>query len=304
VAALTVGRWLAGAATALVLATACGKRAERIVVGSKNFTESDLLAELVAQQIERRTAIPVERRLHLGGTFVCHEAITAGEIDVYVEYTGTAHAAVLKLPVIADRDSVFREVSAEYARRFRLVWLRPFGFNNTFAILVRRRDAERHGLRRVSDVARVAGRWRAGFGYEFLERADGFAGLSRVYGLTFAAPPTAMDLGLTYRALAEGRVDLIAGNSTDGQIQALDLVALEDDRRYFPPYEAAPVVRQVVLERYPAVQAALEELAGAISDDEMRRLNAAADVERRDIAVIAREWLGEKLAPRSHGHRE
>ncbi|MGH7646094.1 MAG: glycine betaine ABC transporter substrate-binding protein [Gemmatimonadales bacterium] len=291
----TVRRWLAATITAAVVAAGCSRRADRVVVGSKNFTESDLLAELVAQQIERRTPIPVERRLHLGGTFVCHEAITAGEIDLYVEYTGTAHTAVLKLPAIGDRDSVFRAVTAEYGRRFGLAWGKPFGFNNTFAILVRRADAERYGLRRISDVARVAGRWRAGFGYEFLERADGFAGLSRVYGLAFAAPPTAMDLGLTYRALAEGKVDLIAGNSTDGQIQALDLVPLEDDRRYFPPYEAAPVVRQVVLERYPAVRAALDELAGRISDDEMRRLNAAADVERRDIAVIAREWLAAKL---------
>jgi len=295
VAAVTVGRWRAAIASALVLLSACGKRADRIVVGSKNFTESDLLAELVAQQIERRTGLAVERRLHLGGTFVCHEAITAGEIDLYVEYTGTAHAAVLKLPLLGDRDSVFREVSAEYGRRFALTWTRPFGFNNTFAILVRRADAERHGLRMISDVARVAGRWRAGFGYEFLERADGFGGLSRVYGLTFAAPPTAMDLGLTYRALAEGKVDLIAGNSTDGQIAALDLVALQDERHYFPPYEAAPVVRRAVVERYPALQAALDELAGTISDEEMRRLNALADVERRDLAVIAREWLAAKL---------
>lgn len=290
-AAVTVGRWLAAIASALALLSACGKRADRIVVGSKNFTESDLLAELVAQQIERRTGLAVERRLHLGGTFVCHEAIIAGEIDLYVEYTGTAHAAVLKLPLLGDRDSVFREVSAEYGRRFALTWTRPFGFNNTFAILVRRADAERYGLRKISDVARVAERWRAGFGYEFLERADGFAGLSGIYGLRFAAPPTAMDLGLTYRALAEGKVDLIAGNSTDGQIQALDLVPLEDDRHYFPPYEAAPVVRQAVLERFPALQAALDELGGTISDEEMRRLNALADVERRDIAVIAREWL-------------
>lgn len=288
-------RSLAATIAALVVAAACSRRADRIVVGSKNFTESDLLAELVAQQIERRTRVPVERRLHLGGTFVCHEAITAGEIDLYVEYTGTAYAAVLKRPVIADRERVFREVSAEYGRRFGLAWLAPFGFNNTFAILVRRADAQRLGLRTISDVARVAGRWRAGFGYEFLERADGFRGLSQAYGLTLAAPPTAMDLGLTYRALAEGKVDLIAGNSTDGQIQALDLVALEDDRHYFPPYEAAPVLRQAVLARHPAVRAALDELAGKISDDEMRRLNAAADVERRDIAVIAREWLAERL---------
>jgi glycine betaine/choline ABC-type transport system substrate-binding protein len=272
------------------LATACGHR-DRIVVGAKNFTESDLLAEIVAQQIERRTHLPVERRLHLGGTFVCHEAITSGRIDLYVEYTGTAYTAVLKRPPIAGAESVFATVARDYAQRFGLVWGKPFGFDNTFAITVRRRDAERYSLRRISDLARVAPRWKAGFGYEFLERADGFRGLARAYGLAFASPPTAMDLGLTYRALADGKVDVIAGNSTDGQIEALDLVALEDDRHYFPPYQAAPVMRAELLRRHPVVGPALDELAGKISDADMRRLNADADVRHRDIATLAREWL-------------
>jgi glycine betaine/choline ABC-type transport system substrate-binding protein len=284
------GLWLAAA----VLLSGCGGR-DRIVVGAKNFTESDLLAEIVAQQIERRAGLPVERRLHLGGTFVCHQAITAGQLDLYVEYTGTAFTAILKQPPLTDPDSVFRFVAAEYLPRFHLQWTAPFGFNNTFAILVRRGDAERHGLRAISDLARVAPRWKAGFGYEFLERADGFAGLARTYGLKFSAPPTAMDLGLTYRALADGNVDVIAGNSTDGQIEALHLVALADDRHYFPPYQAAPVVRAATLERYPALAAALAELGGRISDDEMRRLNALADVEHRDIREIARDWLATHL---------
>lgn len=284
--ALKGGLWLA----ALALAAGCSPR-QRIVVGAKNFTESDLLAEIVAQQVERRTGVPVERRLHLGGTFVCHQAIVAGQIDIYVEYSGTAFTAVLKQPPIGDRDSVFRYVAAEYPKRFQVAWTAPFGFNNTFAILVRRADAERYALAKISDLARVAPRWKAGFGYEFLERADGFTGLSRVYGLKFAAPPRAMDLGLTYRALADGNVDVIAGNSTDGQIEKLGLVALEDDRRYFPPYEAAPVVRAPLLDRYPALGPALAELAGKISDAEMRQLNAQADVEHQDLAVIAREWL-------------
>jgi len=260
-------------------------------VGSKNFTESDLLGEIVAQQIERRTGLSVERRFHLGGTFVCHQAITSGQIDLYVEYTGTAYTAVLKHAPVADRDSVYRTVARDYAQRFGLAWVKPFGFNNTFAITVRHRDATRYGLSRISDLARLAPRWRAGFGYEFLERADGFRGLANVYGLRFASPPTAMDLGLTYRALAEGKVDVIAGNSTDGQIQALDLLVLEDDRHYFPPYEAAPVIRQAALTRHAGIAAALAQLAGRISDAEMRRLNALADVEHRDIASIARDWL-------------
>jgi len=277
-----------------VFLAGCSGR-DRIVVGAKNFTESDLLAEIVAQQIERRAGLPVERRLHLGGTFVCHQAITAGQLDLYVEYTGTAFTAILKQPPLTDPDSVFRFVAAEYPLRFHLQWTAPFGFNNTFAILVRRAEAERYRLTAISDLARVAPRWKAGFGYEFLERADGFAGLARIYGLTFSAPPTAMDLGLTYRALADGKVDVIAGNSTDGQIEALHLVSLADDRHYFPPYQAAPVVRAAVLERYPALAAALAELGGRISDDEMRRLNALADVQHRDIRELARDWLATHL---------
>ena len=278
------------AAIVLLFFAGC-HRGDRIIVGSKNFTESDLLGEIVAQQIERRTAVPVDRRFHLGGTFVCHQAITAGQIDLYVEYTGTAYTAVLKLAPGPDPDSVYRAVAAEYRQRFGLVWGKALGFDNTFAITVRRADAVRYGLTRISDLASVAPRWHAGFGYEFLERADGFRGLAGVYALRFASPPTAMDLGLTYRALAEGKVDVIAGNSTDGQIAALDLVVLEDDRHYFPPYRAATVTRAHTLEAHPDVGRALAELEGKISDAEMRRLNALADVEHKDIAAIAREWL-------------
>jgi len=279
----------------LAAATLTCSRLQRIVVGSKNFTESDLLAEIVAQQIERRTGIPVERRLHLGGTFVCHQAITTGAIDLYIEYTGTAFTAILKQSPIANPDSVLRFVKTAYERQFQLRWTAPFGFNNTFAILVRHADATRYGLQTITDLARVAPHWKAGFGYEFLERADGFAGLAARYGLHFSQPPTAMDLGLTSRALADGKVDVIAGNSTDGQIAALGLVQLADDRGYFPPYQAAPVIRSAVLEQYPQVAAALAELGGRISDVEMRRLNALADVEHHDIAEIARQWLAEHV---------
>jgi len=278
----------------VIAVSGCGRR-DHIVVGAKNFTESDLLAEIVAQQIERRTGLPIERRLHLGGTFVCDRAIKAGDIDLYVEYTGTAFTAILKQPPISNPDSVYRFVAATYARQFQLRWTAPLGFNNTFAILVRHADAQRYGLRSIGDLARVAPQWKAGFGYEFLERADGFTGLARLYGLRFSQPPSAMDLGLTYRALAERRVDVIAGNSTDGQIAALDLVALNDDRHYFPAYQAAPIVRATTLEKYPAVSRALAELGGKISDGEMRRLNALADVEHQDITEIARAWLAERV---------
>lgn len=282
------------AALALVALASCS-RGDRIVVGAKNFTESDLLAEIAAQQIERRTGLHVERKLHLGGTFVCHEAILAGQIDLYVEYTGTAYTAVLKHAPGPTADSISRAVAEEYRSGWGLEWLTPFGFNNTFAIAVREADAQRLGLHAISDLARIAPTWKAGFGYEFLNREDGFPGLARTYGLRFASPPTAMDLGLTYRALADGKIDVIAGNSTDGQLDALHLVALADDRHYFPPYEAAPVVRGIVLQRHPEVGRALTELAGKIDDAAMRRLNAQADVEHRDLAAIARDWLARTL---------
>jgi osmoprotectant transport system substrate-binding protein len=274
----------------LLFVIGCSGR-DRIVIGAKNFTESDLLAEIVAQQIERRTDLPVERKLHLGGTFVCHEAIVAGRIDAYVEYTGTAYTAVLKHEPGPAADSIYRAVADEYRHRWGITWLAPFGFDNTFAITVRQADAERYGLRTISDLARVAPKWKAGFGYEFLNRADGFPGLAATYGLHFAAPPTAMDLGLTYRALAEGQVDVIAGNSTDGQVEALHLTVLADDRHYFPPYEAAPLIRQAVLDRHPEVGRALAELAGKIDDAAMRRLNALVDVQHQDLRAVARDWL-------------
>lgn len=289
-------RALAIASSILVVSLAGCDRggSERIVVASKNFTEQDILGELVAQQIERRTGLTVERRFHLGGTFVCHHAIVSGEVHIYVEYTGTALTAILKQPPMAgqkDAAGVYRNVRDAYAERFGLSWGKPLGFNNTFAILIRGADARRLGLTTISQATAYTPDWRAGFGYEFMERKDGFAGLAETYGLKFAETPRTMDLGLTYRALADGQVDLIAGNSTDGQIEALDLFHLVDDKAYFPPYEAAPVIRSDLLERHPEVGAALDELGGLISDDDMRRLNYLVDVEHRDLAVVAREWL-------------
>jgi osmoprotectant transport system substrate-binding protein len=284
-------RGLAASACLALAAASCTPRADRVIVGGKNFTEQDILGEIIAQQLERRTSLAVERKLHLGGTFVCHEALASGKIDVYPEYTGTALVAILRQPPVQDPDSALGVVSREYPRRFRAVWLPPFGFDNTFAIVVRAADAQRLQLRTISDAARFAPRWRAGFGYEFMDRADGYPGLARLYGLRFATAPRVMDLGLTYRALADSVVDLIAGNSTDGQIQALRLVALEDDRHYFPSYEAAPVVGEAALRRHPEIRAALAELAGAISDTTMRRMNYLVDVEHRSAAQVAREFL-------------
>jgi len=278
------------AALAAAMALAACARGDRIVVGSKNFTEQDILGEILAQQIERRTSLAVDRRFHLGGTFVCDQALRAGQIDAYVEYTGTALVAILKQPPTADPDSALARVRAAYARDAAAEWLAPLGFNNTFAMVIRRGDAERLGVHTLSEAARAQA-WRGGFGFEFAERADGFPGLSRAYGLRLAGPPHVMDLGLLYRALADSQVDMVAGNSTDGAIAALDLVALQDDRHYFPPYQAAPVVREATLRRHPELRAALAELGGAISDSAMRRMNELVDVEHRDVAQVARDFL-------------
>jgi osmoprotectant transport system permease protein len=261
-----------------------------VVVGSKNFTEQVILGELVAQIIERDVGMPVQRRLNLGGTLICDRALTTGDIDVYVEYTGTALTAVFHEPALADSRAVFEHVREQYARTGRAL-LPPLGFDNTFAILVRGKDARSLGLRTIDDAARVAPRWRAGFGYEFLERPDGYPGLAKAYGLRFAGEPHVMDLALSYRALSSGQVDLIAGDATAGLISSLDLAQLEDNRHYFPPYDAAPVARAQTLLKYPAVRTALESLGGRVTAADMRRMNYAVDAEHRDAAQVVREFL-------------
>jgi osmoprotectant transport system permease protein len=261
-----------------------------IVVGSKNFTEQLILGEILAQTIERETGLPVQRRLNLGGTLICDRALITGDIDVYVEYTGTALTAIFHQPAAKDPSLVTDTVRTLYANSGRTL-LPPLGYDNTFAILVRGADARAKGLRTIDDVARVAPQWRAGFGYEFLERPDGYAGLAKTYGLTFRSPPQVMDLTLSYRALASGQVDLIAGDATAGLIKGLDLFQLEDNRRYFPPYDAVPVARAATLLRYPQVRKAIERLAGRITADEMREMNYAADALKQNPADIAKRFV-------------
>ena len=259
-------------------------------MGSKNFTEQVLLGELLAQKIERDTGLTVERRLNLGGTLICERALAGGDIDVYVEYTGTSLTAIFHQPIEKDSRRVFDTVRELYARSGRTV-LPPLGFNNTFAILVRGRDARELRLKTIDDAAPLTPRWRAGFGYEFLERPDGYPGLSTAYDLRFARPPSVMDLSLSYRALASGQVDLIAGDATAGLIKGLDLFRLEDNRHYFPPYDAVPVARAATLLRYPEVLRALEGLAGQISADAMQAMNDAVDARHEDPAAVVRRFL-------------
>ncbi len=273
----------------LLPAGACSS-GESIVIGSKNFTEQVILGEILAQQIESLTELQVIRKLNLGGTFICDLALRAGEIDGYVEYTGTAFTAILKNEPISDPDEVYQRVKEDYATQG-MEWLQPLGFNNTFAILIRNEEALRLGVRTISEIAPHTPNWLAAFGYEFIERADGFKGLSETYNLKFAEPPRVMELGLTYRALADERVDLIAGDSTNGLIAALDLFMLEDDKGYFPPYDGVPVFRRRTLEQYPQLREVLNGLGGTIDEAQMRKMNSQVDGERRSVREVVGEFL-------------
>ncbi len=279
-------------AAIIALLSGCTMRPkDTIVVGSKNFPEQALLGEILAQHLEDRTHLHVERRFYLAGSFICQQALLAGRIDTYVEYTGTALTAILHDAIESNPSAVFDKVKVEYKQRFGFVAMPSLGFNNTFAIVIRGEESRRLHLTTLSQAAQYTPQWRAGFGYEFMERPDGYGGLARVYGLRFAGPPQIMDLGLLYRALLAKQVDLIAGNSTDGLLSARDLVVLEDDKHYFPPYEAVPIARQDFFVRYPEARTAIAELAGKISDAEMRKMNYEVVGQSRDVSEVARDFL-------------
>lgn len=272
----------------------CNTRKNRLSIGTKNFTEQLILGEMLAQLLESRKIAEVERRFYLAGSYICQQAILAGRIDTYVEYTGTALAAILKEPPASDPAKVFDIVQQEYARRFNLKVFPSLGFNNTFAIVMRGDDAKRDRLKTLSDLATVAPRLRMGVGYEFLERQDGFPGLAKTYELHFSEPPRVMDLGLLYRALESRQVDVVAGSNTDGLIAALGLTVLEDDRHYFPPYDAVPIVRPAALQRWPGFFGVLELLAGKISAEDMRQLNYAVDGQKKDATDVVRGFLSSR----------
>jgi osmoprotectant transport system substrate-binding protein len=278
-------------ACSVALLSCSPSHSDRIVVGSKNFTESFILGELIAQQIESHTNLKVERRFYLAGTYICQQAILAGRIDIYPEYTGTALTAILKQGISPDKQDVYQRVKSEYERRFGLTLGPAFGFNDTFAMEIRGEDARRLKVRTLSQAAQFAPQWRAGFGYEFMERPDGYRGLVATYGLRFAEQPRIMDLGLLARALKDRQIDFAGGNATDGLIPALDLVALEDDHHYFPPYEAVPVIREQTLQLHPEIAGVLADLGGKISDEEMRKMNYAVDAQHRDSQDVVHEFL-------------
>jgi len=262
-----------------------------VVIGSKNFTEQVILGEILAQEIEKETNLRVERQFNLGGTLICHEAVKAGKIDGYVEYSGTAFTGILQEKPLNDARLVFEKLQKIYPEKFNLEVFPSLGFENTFAIVIRGETASQYNLKTLSQVAKYTPNWQAGFGYEFLEREDGYKGLAKTYGLTFAQPPKVMDLGLMYRALAAKQVDLVAGNSTDGLIPVLDLVILEDDQRYFPPYEAVPIFNRDSLQKYPQLRQVLAKLTGKITSTAMQKLNYQVDGSNRRVEEVVKEFL-------------
>jgi len=277
--------------TLLLTLTACAPpRSSHIVIGAKNFTEQVILGELLAQEIEASGGGPVERRFWLAGSYLCQQALISNRIDAYVEYTGTALTAILKQPVMRDPTLVNATITALYDNLYQVRVFPSLGFQNTFAMVIRGADARTHHLKTISDIAPFAPKWRLGVGYEFAERPDGLRGLSAAYHLQFPGDPRTMELGLLYRSLAANQVDIVAGNSTDGAIQALDFTALEDNLHYFPPYEAVPLVREDSLRRWPQIAVALNRLAGKVTADDMRAMNLAVDAQHRDPAEVVRDF--------------
>jgi osmoprotectant transport system substrate-binding protein len=277
--------------TFLLTLTACAPpRSSHIVIGAKNFTEQVILGELLAQEIEASGGGPVERRFWLAGSYLCQQALISNRIDAYVEYTGTALTAILKQPVMRDPTLVNATIGALYGHLYQVRVFPSLGFQDTFAMVIRGADARTLHLKTISDITPLAPKWRLGVGYEFAERPDGLPGLSSTYHLKFPGDPRTMELGLLYRSLAARQVDIVAGNSTDGAIRALDFVALEDNLHYFPPYEAVPLVREDSLRRWPQITVALNRLAGKVTADDMRAMNLAVDAQHRDPAQVVRDF--------------
>jgi osmoprotectant transport system substrate-binding protein len=280
--------------------TSCAPpRPDHPIIGAKNFTEQVVLGELLAQEIEAKSHLHVERRFYLAGSYICNQALIAHRIDAYVEYTGTALTAILKQPLPDSKNGrtsqqVLDTVRRLYAQRYHVTVGPPLGFSNSFAMVIRGDDARRLHLTTLSQAAKYTPHWRLGVGYEFEQRPDGLYGLEGMYRLKFDGPPRTMDLGLLYRALNNHQVDMIAGNTTDGPIRAFGLTVLEDDKHYFPPYQAVPLVSDAALKRWPQIQLALNALAGKITADDMRTMNEEVDGQHRDPAVVVREFRKEK----------
>jgi len=281
-------------AVTVTLTSCAPPRPDHPIIGAKNFTEQAILGELLAQEIEAKTHLKVERRFYLAGSYICNQSLISGRIDAYIEYTGTALTAILKQPLNRDPQQVLDTVRRLYQSKYRVAVGPPLGFNDSFAMVIRGDDARRLHLTTLSQAAQYTPHWELGVGYEFEQRPDGLHGLEAAYHLTFDGPPRTMDLGLLYRALNSHQVDMVAGNTTDGPIQAFGLTILQDDKHYFPPYQAVPLVRDAALKRWPQIQTALNALAGKVTDDDMRAMNEAVAGKHRNPAEVVREFRERK----------
>jgi osmoprotectant transport system substrate-binding protein len=271
-----------------------GKDNNTIVIGGKNFTEQDILVYLMKGVIEGKTNIKVEAKTYLGGTNVVSQAIERGDLDIYAEYTGTALVSILGEEYSpSDPDVIYEKVKALYATNKKIVWLEPFGFNNTYTLSMRTLQANALGIETLSDLAKQSANLKLGATHEFLERIDGYKNVKAIYGMNFSSP-AGMDPGLTYTACRDGNVDVIDAFSTDGRIIAFNLKVLTDDKKVFPPFYAAPIIRADTLKKHPEIVPALNLLAGKLSNEEMSMLNAKVDLEGKSPKVVANEWLKDK----------
>ncbi|RKP47912.1 ABC transporter permease subunit [Cohnella endophytica] len=264
---------------------------DKIVVGGKNFTEQDILAHMMASLIEAKTDLQVVRKPYLGGSQVTHNALIKGYIDIYPEYTGTGWTSVLKeQPIGGKPEETYRRVKEAYEQQFNVTWLRPIGFNNTYTLAMKRERAEQEGIETFTDLTRKSSNFVLGATHEFLERPDGYRGLQQAYGMKFKETK-GLDPGLTYSAVKEGTTDVNDAFSTDGRIEAFGLKVLKDDKNYFPPYYAAPIIRMETLQAHPELEEVLNLLAGKIDDRTMSVLNGKVDLEGQQARAVAEQWL-------------
>ena len=289
----------------LLLPVGCGNasgdgsasKGDTVVIGSKNFTEQMIVGNIMADRIEANTDLKVDRKLHLGGTSVCSEAIKKGGsesgIDIYMEYTGTGLVDILNMEPTTDADEAYNTVKKEYKDKWDIDWLERWGFNNTYTLAVKKDFAEKNNLKTYSDLGRLADKLTLGCTMEFVERKDGYPGLKEKYGYDFKNVK-GMDMGVRYTAIDNDDVQVISATSTDGQLISYNLKTLEDDKKFFPPYDAAPIVRGEVLKKHPEIADELNKLADTITDEDMQKLNYQVDGEGKDEAEVAKEYLKSK----------
>jgi osmoprotectant transport system substrate-binding protein len=288
-----IGLALALVMVVSMLFTGCSS-SKSVTIGSKDYGENIVLGEIFSQLIEAKTDIKVNRKLNMGGTFVCFEAIKNGDIDIYPEFTGTALTALLKADVISDPDEAYEFVSNEFDKQFNIKWFKDLGYNNTYAIAISNEAYEKYGVETNSDFAKISEDFVFGAEHEFFDRQDGYDGLVAEYGITFKGEPKRMNVALKYQAIGNGEVDATIAYTTDGALKQYDLKILEDDKGFFPPYYVAPIIRKETLEKYPELEQVLNLLGGQVDEETMTGLNYKIDVEGIAIETVAKDFLESK----------